>query len=291
MNNYLKGVIMVLISACAFALQPTFALFAYQNGITVFTMLFFRFFLAGILFVFCLYLWPEKIILTKKVIIRLFFLGTVIYTMQSAFYFTAVKYIPPSLAVLIVYTHPVIITGVSSFLYHQPLTKKVVLSVLVSFLGMVLVLGTSFQGVNIFGVLLAFGAAVIYSAYVLMSNNLLKTVPPITAGIYISFSASIGLLITGFLTKSFSLNFQAGAWPWVIGLVIVSTVLGMLTFFRGLKVLGPSKATILSMVEPIFGIIFSILLFQDHFNFLQMIGAAGIISGAVAAVYKRESKV
>ncbi|MDD2497827.1 MAG: DMT family transporter [Desulfitobacteriaceae bacterium] len=288
MNNYLKGIIMVLISAFGFALMPSLALFAYQSEITVLTLLFFRFFLASILFFLYLYFKPEKVSLNKITLLKLFLIGAVIYNMQSIFYFSSVKYIAPSLAVLILYTHPVIIAVASSFLDHEPLTMKLIISVLVSFLGMALMLGTNFSGINGLGVLFAAGTSVVYAAYVILTNKILKTVPPLTASAYISLFASVGLLMVSLLSGSFSLSFQASVWPWLITLVIFSTVIALLTFYRGLEVLGPTKATILSMAEPLFGIFLAILLFQDHLSLLQMIGAAGVISGAVAVVYKRE---
>ncbi|MGI6066632.1 MAG: DMT family transporter [Bacillota bacterium] len=288
MNNYFKGVIMVLISAFGFALMPSLAIFAYQSQITVLTLLFFRFFLAGILFFLYLYLKPEKVYLSKNTLFKLFLIGAVFYNLQSILYFSAVKYIAPSLAVLIVYTHPVIIALATSILDHEPLTIKVILSVLVSFFGMALMLGTSFTSINGLGILLAAGTSIIYAVYVILTNKMLKTIPPLTASAYISLSASFGLLMVSLLSGSFSLSFQASAWPWIIVLVIFSTVIALLTFYRGLEVLGPTKATILSMAEPLFGIFLSILLFQDHLTLLQMIGAAGVISGAVAVVYKPE---
>ncbi|ATW28737.1 DMT family transporter [Candidatus Formimonas warabiya] len=288
MNHYYQGIVMVLISALGFSLMPTFAKFAYANGVTISTLLFIRFFLAGLL----LFIWAAfksgKIRFTPKDLCGLFFLGAVCYTLQSGFYFSAVKYIPASLTVVIVYTHPAIIAAASSLIDHEPLTKKIIASVTVSFIGLILMLGTTTENINGAGILFALGASVVYAAYVILSNKILKRVPPLVASAYIALSASAGWLIWGLSTKGIQFRFQSEAWPWILGLVILSTVFAMLTFFRGLELLGPTKATILSTAEPLFGVIIAILLFHDHLTLLQLGGAAGVISGAVMVVYARE---
>lgn len=288
MNPYYKGIVMVLISALGFGLMPTFAKFAYKNEITVSTLLFIRFLLAGILFFIWIAIKTRNIKLTKRDLLGLFFLGAVCYTIQSGFYFSAVRFIPASLAVVIVYTHPAIIAVASSLIDHEPLTKKIILSVTVSFIGLILMLGTTAENINGVGILLAMGASVVYATYVILSNKMLKKVPPLVASAFISVSASAGWLMWGLSTKNIIFSFNSGAWPWILALVVFSTVFGMLTFFRGLELLGPTKATILSMAEPLFGIVVAILLFHDHLAMLQFFGAAGVISGAVMVVYARE---
>lgn len=289
MNKYPYGVLMVLLSAFGFALMPTFAKFAYQNDISVMTLLVIRFFLAAVIFFIYLAYTRQNIRLDKKSLLGLFFLGAVCYTLQSVFYFSAVKHIPASLVVLLVYTHPAIIAVISCSLGHEPVTKNIVLSLAISFAGLVLMLGTTLGTISGLGVLLALGAALVYSLYVILGNKMLKTVPPLMASAYIALFTSMGLLLPGLWSGSIDFSFQAGAWPWILGLVACSTVLAMLTFFRGLEILGPTKSTVLSMAEPVFGVIIAILLFHDRLTGVQFLGAAGVIAGAVMIVYARDS--
>lgn len=288
MNKYYHGVVMVLLSAFGFALMPTFAKFAYKNDVTVMTLLMIRFSLAAMVFFCYLIITKQNIRLDKRNLLGLFFLGAVCYTLQSAFYFSAVKYIPASLVVLITYTHPTIIAVISCFLDHEPITKIIAFSLISSFVGLTLMLGTALGNINGLGIILATGASLVYSIYVVLGNKMLKKVPPLIASAFIALFTSLGLLFFSLFNNSISFGFQATAWPWILGLVTFSTVIAMLTFFRGLEILGPTKATVLSTAEPVFGVTIAIILFHDNLTALQFLGAAGVITGALMAVYARD---
>lgn len=290
MHNYFKGIVMVLFSAFGFGLMPTFAKFAYLNGVTVSTLLFIRFLMAAILFFIWVGIKNRKIVITRQDFLGLMFLGAVCYTLQSGLYFSAVRYIPASLVVVIVYTHPAIIAVASSYVDHEPLTKKVIISVIVSFIGLVLMLGTTMGSLNVIGILLALGASVVYAAYVILSKKMLKKVPPLVASAFIAAAASAAWLIWGLSTHDIDFHFKSNAWPWIIGLVLFSTVMAMLAFFHGLECLGPTRTTILSMAEPLFGVTVAIILFHDRLNMMQFVGGAGVIAGAIMAVFAREGE-
>jgi len=287
MKKYYFGLVMVLLSAFGFALMPTFARFAYQNNVTVTTLLTIRFALAALVFFCYLLITKENIRLSKKNLLGLFVLGFFCYTLQSTFYFSAVKYIPASLTVLIVYTHPTMIAIISSFLDHERITGNIAISLVSSFTGLALMLGTTLKETNTLGIILAAGGAVVYSIYVVFSNRVLKKVPSLTASAYIALFSALGFLCSSFFSQDLKLTFLPAAWPWILGLVAFSTVLAMLTFFRGLEILGPTKATVLSTAEPVFGVMIAMILFQEKLTVLQFLGAAGVVAGAIMAVYAK----
>jgi len=289
MNKYYHGVFMVLLSAFGFALMPTFAKFAYKNDVTVMTLLIIRFSLAATVLFTYLILTKHNLRLDKRTLLGLFFLGAICYTSQASCYFSAVNYIPASLVVLIAYTHPTIIAVISCILDHEPITKNIAFSLIISFVGLTLMLGTTIGKINGLGVILSTGASLFYSMYVVLSNKMLKKVPPLIASSFISLFSILGILFFSlFSNNTITFEFQSTAWPWILGLVTFSTVIAMLTFFLGLKVLGPTKATILSTAEPVFGVTIAIILFNERLTALQFLGAAGVITGAVMAVYARD---
>lgn len=199
MGKYYYGVVMVLVSAFGFALMPTFAKLAYKNGVTVTTLLFFRFILAATVFFCCLLIKKKPIRLNKRNLLNLFLLGAVCYTLQSAFYFSSVKYIPASLAVLITYTHPTIIAIISSFWDHEPITRNIALALISSFIGLTLMLGTTLGELSGLGVILATGSSLVYAIYVVFSNKVLKEVPSLTATAFIALFFRTGISFLRYL--------------------------------------------------------------------------------------------
>ncbi|AOT68678.1 DMT family transporter [Geosporobacter ferrireducens] len=287
MNSY-KGTILVLLSALGFALMPTFALFAYQTGISVTTLLFIRFALASALFFLYIFFKKIPLLLSGKDYFSLFLLGGICYNTMSNLYFSSVKYIPAALAVLILYTYPMMVSILSFLIDRETPSKKVIFSLGISFVGLILVLGTSIGTVSRFGVLLALSAALIYSIYIVVGNRIIRKIPSLIATAFITLFSSIGIFLLGIFSGDLSFHFEASAWIWILGLSLFSTILAIFTFFKGMELLGPTHASILSMAEPLFAILISIALFRDPITIFQVIGGVVVLLGAFLTAKSQE---
>lgn len=285
MNKYYHGVVIVLMSAFCAALLPSFAKLAYENDVTVMTVLFLRFSLAALVLFSYLLITRQNIRLDKKNLLGLFLLGCVFNTMQATTYFSSLNYIPASLAVLIAYTYPAFTAIVTCLWDHEPITKKIAFSLVSCLAGLVLMLGTTLGHINVLGVILATAASLFYTVYVVLSNKMLKKVPPFIASSYITLFTTVGtFFLSLFSNNKINFGFPGAVWPWIFGLVTFST-LTILLLFKSLKILGPTKATVLCTSEPLFGVVVAMILFQERLTGLQLLGAAGVIAGAVLAVY------
>ena len=118
------GVALVILSALGFSIMPLMALYAYDYKITVSTLLLIRFTTASVIFFIYIALFIKKTGITGKSILHFIFLGGVCYTLQSTFYFNSVKFISPSLAVLMLYTFPVFVSVLSYLFFGERLRKK-----------------------------------------------------------------------------------------------------------------------------------------------------------------------
>lgn len=290
MNRFYLGVCLVILSAAGFGVMPIFALYAYQAGVNVATLLFLRFALAACVFFLYIFGRFKMIKITRSHLISLLILGGVLYPLQASFYFSAVKYIPASLAVLLLYTYPIFVTGFSLVFDKEKLTKQVLASIVFCFLGLALVLGTSFGAINFFGAFLALAAAIVYSCYITLGNRVVKQFLPVATSAFIVLFASLSLLVTGFFTGAIDFHFQAGAWLPIGGLALFSTVFSIFTFFRGLELIGSTRAAILSMTEPLVTIAFSALLFSERLTLPQILGGIAVLSGAVLIVSTQGEK-
>lgn len=62
----------------------------------------------------------------------------------------------------------------------------------------------------------------------------------------------------------------------------------ILAFFRGLEVLGSTKSSVLSILEPVFIIIFSTIILNDRLSILQIAGGIAVLGGAALVASHRE---
>ncbi|BAU29832.1 threonine/homoserine efflux transporter RhtA [Aneurinibacillus soli] len=285
-----SGYLLVLLSAVGFGVLPIFALFAYDSGVSVATLLFLRFVIAAVIFFGCVFLYSRTWNVSRRQLVSLLLLGGVFYTLQSSAYFLSVKYIPASLATLLFYLYPVFVAVLSFFFNKETLSKRLIVSVLISLGGMGLVLGTPNGDINAIGVLFALGAGVVYSLYIIIGDRVTSSVPPIVTSAYIALFASTSFFVWGLATDSLHFSFSKIGWLSIIGVAIFSTVLSMLTFFIGMNKTGPTKASIVSMVEPIVTILFSFALLHEQMAALQILGGAIVLTGAVLVIIAKEKQ-
>jgi drug/metabolite transporter (DMT)-like permease len=287
LKQFYTGAIFVIICALGYGVMPIFAIYAYRGGVNVITLLFMRFSLAALFFFIYLFLKSIRIKLTLNNLLSLFILGGIFYTLQSMFYFTSVKYIPVSLAVLILFTYPVFVSVLTYFVDKIRLSKEIGISMAVSIGGMVLALGPSIGNVNVYGVMLAVGSAVIYSCYIVLGNRVVMKLPPLVVSAYVTLFTALCLLIVGLFSKSISFSFSAGAWFPILGIVFFSTIISIIAFFSGMERLGVLKTSIIGMLEPVFSTMFSVVLFHEKLSVIGVLGGALVLYGAGLIILKK----
>lgn len=284
MNKYYQGIILILISACSFAMMPILAVYAYQGKVSVNTVLFLRFGLAALIFFIYMAIKTDKIVITRSHLRSLLFIGGILYTLQASLYFESVKYIPTSIQALLFYVYPIFVAVLSFLVDRERPALKIIASIFISLIGLCLVLGTSFNMLNIWGAFLAIGAAAVYAVYIIISSRITRDGSPIVNSAFITLSAAFAFLVMGLAGNSLSFSFNKAAWLPILGIVLFSTVISIFTFLRGLALLGSTKAAILSMVEPLATIVFSSIVFHDTLSPLQWLGGIMVLLGAVMVI-------
>lgn len=287
MPQYYKGVALVFLSAFGFGLMPIFAIFAYRQEAAIPTLLFLRFFFAALLLFAYLAAKGEKLSLSRRQCGLLFLLGGVLYTAQSYCYFSSVKLIPASLTALLLYTYPIFVAVLACLVDKEKLARADILAIALSLTGLVFVLGAAPAAVNLTGVLLALGAAAVYSVYLIVGTRVVKNLSPLTTSACVAACAALSLLAFGTAGGGLDFALTPAAWLAVAAIVAFSTILPMLTLFRGLDLIGPTRASILSMVEPLITFAFAAVLFGDRFTLPQLAGGAAVLAGAALVIKAR----
>lgn len=282
------GVLLVFVSAAAFGVMTIFAVFAYGAGVSVSTLLFLRFLFASAIFFGLIFWKKESVRVNKKQLLSLFFLGGILYTMQSLSFFSAVQYIPTSMAALLLYTFPVFVAILSFLVEKEKLRKKTIIAMAVSFVGLAMVLGLSFGGIHPLGVFLALAAAILYSVYIIVGNRVVKGLSPYVTSAYITLFACFSTFLVAQKDGGINLSFDVQGWFALAGIVVFSTVVAISTFFRALQLISSTKASVLSTFEPVVTFVASALLLGESFTWLQLVGGAAVLGGAVLIVSGKE---
>jgi len=274
------GVALVIGSACCFGTLGVFGKLAYRLGLSTPQLLSYRFGLAAIL------LWGAAVLMRQGLpprgsLIGLAIMGGAGYVGQSGSYFNALHFIPASTNALLLYTFPVVVTLLATVLFHEQLGWMKLAAVGVAFLGTVLVVEAQLRAAAPIGIVLGLGSAAFYSGYILYGSRLLPGLPPVSATAMIMTSAAF------VWTAYASLNGQlAVAWTLprlflIASFAVVGTTIPVLTFILGLRLVGPSRAAILSTFEPVSTVLLAVIILGESANPIQYVGGALILASVV----------
>lgn len=182
-------------------------------------------------------------------------------------YFKAITMTSLSVAAVLLYTAPAIVMVLSFFLFGEKFTKRKVISLVLTFLGCVLVTGvlTNAGSITPAGLLVGLGAGLGYALYSIFGRYALERgYHSLTITFYTFLAASAG---TVFLADTRQiLSVMAGGWDTFflcIALGVLCTVVPYLTYTLGLKYVENGKASIIASVEPVTATALGILLFQE----------------------------
>ena len=239
-----------------------------------------RFLLASFIIGSLLFLTKRLFLPPKRMLLVLLFLGGIGYFLQSTLYLTSLLFVQVSVAVLVLYTYPVFVIGISLLLGLEKVTGRLTASLVLALSGSVLVVNPIFK-LDAIGVLLALGASMVYTIYILISNRVIRKVSGEVSTFYIFLSSAISFGLLGLTTGGYRIEWSNDTWFWIIMIALFSTILPVLLFFRGLKLIGPSRASILNTAEIITSVIAASIIFQEMLLPIQMLGGIFIIAANV----------
>jgi len=201
--------------------------------------------------------------------------------------FEAYSYTSVSVATLVYYMAPLIVTVISATVLGERLRIKSCICIAVALFGMLLVSGVLDGGIEdvreTVGIALSFGAAILYALATVL-NKKIKDVPAYDTSIVQLSVAFMAILPYTLLCEDvwgLEWSFQTVALLLLVGLV--HTGLAYALFFSSVKNLKGQTVALFSYVDPCLSVLLSILFLGDEPTPTLITGAVLIIGALVAA--------
>lgn len=274
-----KGTFFSLISATAFGALAILFKFGYDSGLTTGTMLSFRFiFAVMILLPYVLLYKRNQLLLSKKLILMAFIGGSIFYGAQSYCFAAAVQLTSASTASLILYLYPMTVVLTSALLFKTKVTIATSITLVFITIGFVCVFYDAFsRNMNLYGLLLAFMATLIFTAYMLLIQKSLNDVDPIVFSFYILSFAALQCIFT--YSPFDNIEFTSYQWLIMFLIAFVSTVVAVVFLYKAIELIGSAYASIFSSIEPAVTVILAATVLGDAIAIIQIIGMISIIAG------------
>ena len=281
MHERNRGAWCIVASATGFASLGILIKCAFAGGANISTILAGRFLIASVFLLCFLKLRRISLVVSARSALQLVLMGAVGYGGMSMLYANAIHFLPASLTSMLLYTYPALVTLLSVLVGDERFTVQKGVALLLCSAGLLLLLGASFDGARLEGVLSVLGAAVIYSGYIVVGNRVLKNIDPLVTSLYVCSSAGCAFLLYGLVSGQLICTISLSGWLSILGIAVFPTLFGVIGFFAGLRLIGATDASLLSTLEPLITVLLSALLLGESITALQGVGGAVLLFGAV----------
>lgn len=176
---------------------------------------------------------------------------------------------------------------IASTFFDEKLSKKQILGLFIGITGIVILMSESlFGGASLSGLgsgLLPMGYALLgcvgYAVGANVTRNYLQDTSPVAITVGAMLIASMVMLPIGVYEFPYGQSISLKAWVSVVCIGVFSTAIAFIFINELIKSIGPMRATSITLVIPIFAIIFGYILLGEALDTAAIIGSAVILVG------------
>ncbi len=270
------GVALTLLAGVAFAIQPVLGQVALDGGASIASLLGWRYAIAsGVLAVVAR---RRLRTIPPRVAALAFALGLALYAADSGLFYAALDRTSAPFATLLHYAHLVVVVGAVAVMGRERLDARRASALVGVLLGVALVGGGG--SADVLGIVLALASAGAYSAYILVSDRLLRDVDPTAFASLLMAGAATSFVVFGVSTADlFAIGGTVGIAAVLTG-ALVGSVFAVSAFLAGIRLVGPGTASLLVTVEVPVGLALAGIVLGEGLSFPQFAGA-GLVVGAI----------
>lgn len=280
------GLVLVFVSAVGFGTLGIFGIYAQRVGLSIPTVLVFRFALATVL-VWTFLAWKGRLTrLRGRTLLIALGLGAFGYATQSGLYFVGLEFMTAGMVAIVLYTYPAFVVVLAVTTLGERVSRPMLLALCFALGGIALVTGANPAGASLAGVLAVLGAALAYAVYITLSRAMLVTTDPTVLTAYVLPAAGASFVVIGTASGDLAIPQTSSAWTILLCIGVFATAIPVVSFFAGLKRIGASRAGIISTAEPPVTVALGAVLFAEPVTAATVVGGALILIGVV--VLERE---
>jgi drug/metabolite transporter (DMT)-like permease len=276
-----RGVGLAVLSAAGFGTLAIFGRLAEAAGLSIPTLLAFRFALAVPL-VWGYLAWRGRFrILHGRHLAIAFALGAFGYAAMSGLFLWGVSLTNAGLAGILLYTYPAIVVVLAALFLDERVTRRTVGAVVLALAGVSLVSGAQPRGIDPLGVAVLLFAAVVYATYISVSRVILDEIDAATLTAHVIPAAAGAFVVYGTVTGTLVLPTTPAQWGVIVGIASLATAIPILAFFSAVAIIGASRTSVVSTFEPVFTVALGVVLLGEPLTAATVVGGLAVLAGVV----------
>ncbi|MBB4045949.1 drug/metabolite transporter (DMT)-like permease [Bacteroides reticulotermitis] len=285
MNNKTKGFTYGAIAAASYGMNPLFALPLYAAGMSVDSVLFYRYLLAVIVLAILMKIQKQSFAIQKADILPLAIMG-LLFSFSSLLLFMSYNYMDAGIASTILFVYPVMVAVIMGVFFKEKISFITIFSIALALVGIsFLYQGDGGKTLSTLGIILVLLSSLSYAIYIIgVNQSSLKTLPTTKMTFYaILFGLSIYIVRLRFCVD-LQMPPTPLLWGSVLALAILPTAVSLICTTLSAHYIGSTPTAILGALEPVTALFFGVLVFHEKLTLRLIIGIVMIIAAVTLII-------
>jgi drug/metabolite transporter (DMT)-like permease len=273
---------MCTLSAACYAGLSILGKLALAAGLSLTGMLSLRFLGAAATLAAILLIQRRSLFPGARTMTRLLLLGALLYAPQAALFFTGLQRLPASVAVLLLYVYPVLVAAFDWAVNRRLPDGRTAVALVLAVAGVALTLvPQSTAPIDPIAALLVLVSATGLAVYIILSERATHAAGARVGAMGIVFGAGLSFTAAGAATGTLQWPVALGEPLLIFGLIVIGTVLPVTLFLAGVGRVGPTGASLLSTLEPVFTVALGAAVLGESLVPVQWIGGGLILAASI----------
>ncbi|MDE6416396.1 MAG: DMT family transporter [Duncaniella sp.] len=284
-GNVIRGYVLGIIAAVSYGTNPMFAIPLYGMGLSVASVLFYRYIGATAVLGIIMLLSGKSFRLPLRDVI--FMIGEgVIFALSSLLLFVSYNYMDVGIATTLLFMTPVCVTLIMWLGYGEKLIRVTVAALCLSVAGIACLYNPSGGTAGLIGILLVCLSSLAYAVYMVAINkSRLRDVPGMTLTFYsLLFGSVVFVINLDFLSDLSPIVWNADCIVNIAGIALVPTIISLLAITVSVRDVGSVVVSLLGALEPVTGIIIGVCMFGETLSLLNITGVVLIVVSVTLVV-------
>ena len=191
-------------------------------------------------------------------------------------YVSSIFFMPVSLAVLILYTYPLMVAAASPFMEGGKFGRARICAFLLAFTGLAIALGPTAHDLDWRGMVFALIAAIAVATTLMLGRPLVVKQGVFKFSLYMNAGSTLLITIIVLATGGVALPQTTTGWIGLAGATFFFTG-GMLLMFTAIRTVGSAVVALLMNLEPMIAILAAAFILGERLTPVQLAGAMMVV--------------
>lgn len=290
----IKGILFAALSSSTFGLAPFFTISLIMAGYSTFEALSYRWGVAS-LFLFLVGVFSGVKFRMSWRDFRTVFCLSLFRATTSFSLVVAYQNIASGVASVIHFMYPLAVALTMMFVFKEPKSKTIISAIVISIIGAVFLstgnIESSWGGDTVLGIVMSTISVFSYAGYIVgVRRTRAVNIPSVPLTCSVMGIGAVLFIIGGFFTGGIRIETDPHIWLYIAGLGLVATAISNISLVQGIKLAGPTLASIMGAMEPLTAVVIGIFVFGETFSWHTAVGIVLILFAVLLVILKQQKK-